>query len=384
MAGYLTVTLAFLFTNAGISVEQVAMLIAVSFIPHTWKFAWAPLVDSLLTRKTWYVLGCVASAAGIAVTGALPIKPASLGLLTEVVLISNFAVTFVGMATDSLMAYATPIDLKGRAGGWFQAGNLGGSGLGGGAGLVLARNLHAPWMAGAVLAVSCLLCCFALAFVPEPPSTHRESHLGRTLINVGKDMWDVAKSRLGFLAIFLCFLPIGSGAASGLWSAVAEEWHASPNTVALVTGVMGGIVSAAGCLLGGWICDRMDRKKAYILFGILQAACAVAMGYAPRSENMYIVFTTLYAVISGLTYAGFTAFVLEAMGLGAAATKYNVFASLSNAPIAYMTEVDGWAHMRWGSTGMLNVEASLCIAGMVLFFGVVAGVNWLRPVRVAA
>ena len=73
---------------------------------------------------------------------------------------------------------------------------------------------------------------------------------------------------------------------------------------------------------------------------------------------------------SGLTYAAFTAVVLETIGLGAAATKYNVFASLSNMPIAYMTVVNGWAHSRWGATGMLLTEAAIGIVGIVVFIAV--------------
>jgi MFS transporter, PAT family, beta-lactamase induction signal transducer AmpG len=184
---------------------------------------------------------------------------------------------------------------------------------------------------------------------------------------VGRDLWSVARSRIGFLALFLCFLPIGSGAASGLWSAVASDWHASADTVALVTGTLGGVASALGCILGGWICDRMSRQWAYAIYGVLQAACAAAMGLAPRTESSYVVFTLLYAVILGLTYAGFSAFVLEAMGKGAAATKYNVFASLSNTPIWYMTRIDGWAHARHGPAGMLYTEALFGMIGLVLF-----------------
>jgi MFS family permease len=189
---------------------------------------------------------------------------------------------------------------------------------------------------------------------------------------------------MGFLALFLCFLPVGSGAASNLWSAVAGDWRASADTVALVTGVLGGILSAAGCLIGGWICDRMDRKLAYVLYGVLQAASAIGMALAPRTEPMFIFWTCLYAVITGLTFAGFTAFVLEAMGTGAAATKYNVFASLSNAPIYYMTVLDGWAYTRWGPRGMLNIEAALGLLGMVLFFAMLAAVNRFKPAPACA
>lgn len=372
MAGYLAVAVAYLLTQAGITVAQTAALIAIGFIPHTWKFLWAPIADTTLTRKQWYLIAAVLSALGIFGTGALPMTTASLPWLSAIVLISNLAVTFLGMSVESLMAYSTPENEKGRAGGWFQAGNLGGGGLGGGAGLLLAERLPAPWMAAALVALVCLACALALFLVDEPPAAHREGRLTRRLSDVGADLWQLARSRNGLLTLFLCVLPIGSGAASGLWSAVAGDWQASANTVAVATGVLGGIVSALGCLAGGWVCDRMNRKAAYAAYGVLQALCAVAMAAAPRSESMYVFFTLLYAFITGLTFAGFTAFVLEAMGKGAAATKYNVYASLSNTPIYYMTRIDGWAHGRWGAGGMLKTEAAFGAVGLVAFLGVAA------------
>jgi MFS family permease len=372
MSGFLAVSVAYLLAQGGISVDRIAALVALGLLPHTWKFAWAPIADTTLSRRKWYLLSSAVSAVGIFATGALPAQASSLPILSFIVLASNVAVTFLGMSVESLMAYSTPEHQKGRAGGWFQAGNLGGGGLGGGLGLLLARQLPAPWMAGAILAGACLLCGLALLFVPEPRVAFRHGSLGRSLLNVGGDLWSVARSRKGAVALFLCILPIGSGAASNLWSAVAGDWSASANTVAVVTGVLGGIIMAVGCLIGGWICDRMNRKAAYAIYGVLQALCAVAMAAAPRTESSYIVFTSLYALVTGLTYAGFTAFTLEAMGLGAAATKYNVFASLSNMPIYYMTRIDGWAHTRWGPAGMLRVEALLGVAGLVVFLGVLA------------
>ena len=89
---------------------------AVGILPHTWKFAWAPLVDTTLSRKKWYVIASLVSAAGILATGIVPVKAASLPLLMVVILVSNFAVTFLGMATESLMAYGTPMEVKGAGG----------------------------------------------------------------------------------------------------------------------------------------------------------------------------------------------------------------------------------------------------------------------------
>jgi predicted MFS family arabinose efflux permease len=209
-----------------------------------------------------------------------------------------------------------------------------------------------------------------LVFIPE---FRRERHVAgivKNLLEVGRDLWAVARSRRGFLGLLICFLPLGSGAASNLWAAVADDWHATVHTVELATGVANGVVSAIGCVIGGYLCDRMDRKTSYALYGLVQALCAVAMALAPRTEMMYIVFTLTYALITGLTYAGFSAVVLEAIGRGAAATKYNVFASLSNIPIAYMTVVDGWARTRWNEGAMLYVEAVIGVAALLVFIAV--------------
>ncbi len=367
VSGYVSVTLAYQLKQAGVSVGQVAGLVALSVLPHTWKFFWAPVIDATLDQKKWYLLGGIPCAIGIAAMGFFPATQLGLAALSAVVFLASLTTTLVGMSVESLMAHGTPEELKGRAAGWFQAGNLGGMGIGGGLGLFLVERLPAPWMASCSVGTLCLLCAVALVGMPTPARPPDEiglvSGLAATLKDVGRLVW----TRVGVLALVLCVLPIGTGAASGLWSAVAEEWRASADTVALVSGVLGGIISAAGCLVGGWLCDRMDRKTAYVWFGIFQAAAAVAMALLPRNPAMFVLWSSVYAFITGFTYAAFSAFVLEAIGRGAAATKYSALASLSNVPIYYMTNLDGWAHDRWGSNGMLFTEAAFGLVGAVVF-----------------
>lgn len=381
MGGYVTVTIAFLLTKAGVPLVQVAPIIGVTLLPNIFKFIWAPLVDTTLTVKKWYIISNAITAIGILATGILPLKVEYLTLMSVIILFTSFINTFVAMSTESLAAYDTPDNLKGRAGGWLQAGNLGGLGLGGGAGLWLAERLPEPWMAGAIIAFACLFCGLGLLFLSEPTSFIRETSYIKTISNLNRDIWKLVKSRMGFLALFLCFLPIGSGAASNLWSSISNDWHASADTVALLIGVVGGVLSAIGCLVGGWICDLMDRKKAYILFGMIQALCAVGMAFSQSTELMFIIWTSLYALSTGLTYAGFSAFVLEVIGKGAAATKYNVFASLSNAPIYYMIYIDEWSHGKWGSFGMLTTEAITALLGMIIFIAIFVSVTKMKPVK---
>jgi len=155
--------------------------------------------------------------------------------------------------------------------------------------------------------------------------------------------------------------------------------------VALVNGALGGVASLIGCLVGGYFCDRLDRKNAYIFFGVLQALCAVAMGLAPQTQSMFIVFTLAYAILTGMAYASYSAIALEAVGLNAAATQYNAYASLANLPVLYMGLVDGWAYTRFGPSGMLYVEALIAMAAIVVFFAASTVTKGLpsRPVKSA-
>jgi PAT family beta-lactamase induction signal transducer AmpG len=106
------------------------------------------------------------------------------------------------------------------------------------------------------------------------------------------------------------------------------------------------------------------------------------MAVAARSEAMFVTFTLLYAFVQGFNYASFSAVVLEAIGRGAAATKYNLYASLSNAPIAYMTTVEGLAYGRWHANGLLLADALSAVLAVGFFASVAFGTR-PRNVQVA-
>ncbi|HVZ91681.1 MAG TPA: MFS transporter [Rhizomicrobium sp.] len=377
--GYVVVTLAYLLSQNGVSVAAIASLAALSLFPQTWKVIWAPLVDTTLTIKLWFLLSALVTGALMIATAAIPPTSGNLVWIEALVVVFSLTSTFNAMAADSLMAHATLPEEKGRAGGWSQAGNLGGSGLGGGAGLWLAQHVSGAWISGAALGLVCILSAGAMFWLREPVAEHRARRYLDSLVNVGRECLDILKSRAGFLALFIMLIPIGVGAAQNLWSAVAGDWHASADAVALVNGALGGVISMAGCIAGGVVCDRMDRKLAYCLFGLALALAAVLMALAPRTQLMFVAFTCLYALVIGFCYAAFGAVVLETIGAGAAATKYNLLAGISNAPIAYQTVIDGWGHDRWGASGLLYVEALCGVAAVALYFIVAAAARRIGP-----
>jgi MFS transporter, PAT family, beta-lactamase induction signal transducer AmpG len=386
VSGFLTVALAYDLNKKGISTSDISIVVGLSYICLILKWIWAPLVDTLFTRKIWYVGSTLVCGMGFWLAGRAAMgEHPSLPLITLALTISNFTATLLAMAVESVMATTVPDHQRGRASGWSQAGNLGGQGIGGGLSLWLIQDVGLnDAQSGGVLGLICALCCLALFWVDGSRPLlkvegHVEAagHLGMraNLRAIGRDLWELLCSRVGLLALIICTLPIGSGSAQNLWSPIADEWHASANVVAFVTGALSGVISAFGCLAGGWLCDRMDRKNAWCLFGFVLALVAVGMALCPRTSNQYIFWTSAYAFVVGICYAAYCAVVLEAVGKTAAATKFSFLSSMSNLPIMLMTFVDGYAQSHLGTNGMLWTDAWSGVAGIALF---VAAATWIR------
>jgi MFS family permease len=387
-SGFVSVMLGFILKKQGMSDAVIASLVALNLLPHTWKVFWAPIADSTLTRKRWYVLANVTSCLTILGLAFVPITKGNLGIIEWLVFLNSLAITFVGMSVEGLMAHATPPEERGRAAGMFQAGNVGGAGFGGGLGLFIAENVSTE-IAFIVIAIVLFACQFGLRLVPEAAKlvVAKEAHveaaargaahvarevLGR-LIEVFREVWQMAWSRRGIVALTLCFLPIGSAAAQNIFSGqIATDWGASAGLVATTSGLAAGVAATVGCLIGGWLSDKAGRRMAYMIGGAILALIAVGMAVSPKNPTTYAVFTLAYQMGGGIAYGTFTGFVLDVIGKGAAATKYNALASLSNIPILYMTKVDGWISTDHGPVTMLFGDAGSEIAGIIVFLLVVA------------
>lgn len=377
--GYVSVTLAWLLSNVGATVAAIAALVGMAIIPNTWKVVWSPLVDTTLSAKTWFMIGLLGSSATVAATTLLPLKIDFLPVFGWLVLATSFLSSLTAIAVDRLMAYDVPNERKGEAGGWSQAGNLGGTGLGGGAGLWIAQHTGQPWIAGSALAAASLACAWPLMRIVEPGKLADGRSYVATLVETARDVVSLVRTRIGLLACFLLLLPIGSGGLQGLWAAIGKDWGAGAGEVALVGGLLSGLVSIPGCIVGGYFADRIDKKRAYAIYGIVLAAIAVGMALAPRTGGAFLAFACLYNFAVGLCYGAYSAVTLEAIGSGAAATKFNLLSSLSNVPILIVTLVDGWAETKYGATGMLYVEAAIGLSAVAIYAAVVLatrGMTW--------
>ena len=368
--GFVSVALPNIARQRGIGVSAIGAVVAAAFLPHAPKFLWAPVVDVTWSRKRWYVPALALVSAGTFASMAMPIDESSLRTLTAVVVASQFGLTLMGMACEGMIGHGVRPERKSHAAGWFQAGSFLGLGVGGGAALALVTRFGGP-IAGAVIGVVLGACALPLLFFDEEKEATRRTPR-EALGSLGRDLAELWRSPGGIAALFICVSPVGSGAAGNLFGAIANEWQASPELVAVTTGALGGVVSAVGALGGGRLAARMGRRSAYALAGGLTAATAVVMALAPHTAPAYAVFSLVYQAFNAVAFAAFSAFAFEVAGRGAVATKYNILASLVNTSISYMTRVDGAAHTRWGGSGVLLADAAMTGAGIVALVLVVA------------
>ena len=96
-------------------------------------------------------------------------------------------------------------------------------------------------------------------------------------------------------------------------------------------------------------------------------AAALLLAASPRTAAGYLAATLLYTFALGLCSATLTGMVLDVVGTGATATKMNLFFAMNTLFGLAMLRVDGAAHDRWGTNGMLLLEFAIGAASLAVF-----------------
>lgn len=371
--GFIAVVLPFLLTQKGFPVATTAAIVAFGVSANLWRFVWGPVVDISLSTRKWYWIGLLACIITLLLICFAPFSVKSYGLLSIVVFLSQVAATFILLPVNNIMANTIEQQQKGIASGWYQAGSLAGTGLGGGAGLWLATHVNVEISVIVLCGLSVLFALVNLLIRDIPHDS--EKKLVSQLREMGKDLLAMLRTPMSLYVIIFLIMPMGTGAASYLWSAIAQDWHADADTVALVTGLLSGAASAVGCLLGGWIADRKGIWFSYFGCGVASALIALCMASLPMQPVVYIIGVMAYAVAMGMIYAAFTALVLFATGKKHVATRFSLLCSLGNLPVVYMTAFNGWMHDVYNSRWMLIGEAVLGILTVAVFMW---GLAWMK------
>ena len=367
--GYTSVAMPFILHQAGVSMATIAAVSAAALVPLSYQFLWAPVLDIGLRRRSWLIL--TATLSGLLLGASLCLKLPSQLFLFEVLCVAGQALSgLVSSSNGALVASLIPPGAHGRASGWLNAANLGGNALGGGLVLGTLRWLG-PHSAAAVIAVLSFLPALAILPLHEPPRPGRRATL--LFSTLWREVWGTARSRRGWTGILFCLAPVSTPALLDLFSAVADDYRAAPATVEWTMGYGSGLLTALGALLGGLVLDRVDRRTAYLVSGVMIAVVDLLMRAAPLTEETYIAGTLAYSLVAGLCFAAFSAMILEIIGTAgnSAAAQYTLFDAAGNLATSYLAWFDGvgydWSKARHGvgAPGLLLTDAGMNLLGVV-------------------
>ncbi len=401
--GYANVTVPYLLRSRGVSMVLIATVTQVATLPHVVKLLWSPALDSGPRRRSWFFGSVFATAACLAADAF--IVPSTSDRVGPVPMIWVFAAVLFGsqaaVATSStaalaLMATTVPEDERGASSGWQTAGNLGGMAAGGA--LLVWMNGHvSATITGAAVGVLCALSALPALFVHEEPLPRRP--VARLVVELLRDVAAALRAREGWTGMLICLSPVGAGALTNLFGALARDYArdqaGAEHLVLVVTGLLGGVVNAAGAVVGGYATDRMNRRLAYVVFGALTAVCAAAMMLLPATPSSFAVGCLAYQLANGMSYAAFYAFVLDLLGKRqGVTTQLALFAGASNLAAMYVTWFDGWAYdaarerfptiASAGARGMLGADAIATFAGIAVLGAVLLRLRRRGPASLQA
>ncbi len=366
--GFISVSLGYVLRQHGVSVAAIAGLVSLNLLPQTWRFVFGPVVDMSLTAKRWFVICNLVVVVGMAVIGFAPLTASAMPLLDVCGLVLGIALAAAAASNAALVSQIVPQARRGAVAGWVQTGNLGGVGLGGGAGLWLSVHAGGPIVSALILAAVCLASLSPIVWVRAPRVTASVA-LPAQARGLAGGLWALLRTRQGVLAALVVTIPAGLGAASNLFPVVAGDWKASADLVALITGVLGGLASVPGCLVAGYLCDRFPRRVVYIWAALACAAGEAAMAWAPHTPALFAIMVLVNGALVGMAFSGIAAIIFECLDPRAAATIGSLLGSLCNAPVVAMTALVGVVQTRHGSNAMLLTEAGtavVVIAGYAL------------------
>jgi PAT family beta-lactamase induction signal transducer AmpG len=385
----------------GVDMTLIGTASGIALFPHVIKFFWSPALDAGPKRRSWFFVSVALTALALAATALIPPDPQEhlgplslLWVYTGVLFVAQAAAATSASAVLALMAVTVPESVRGRASGWQTAGNLAGTSLGGA--LVWLFDHTSGATTAIVLAGVCAACAVPAAFIEEEPLVRRSAW--RLVVELVRAIGQTLRSHEGWTAMLICLSPVGTGALMALFGALAKDYAPDDATaerlVVIVTGAFGGLVNAAGALVGGYVADRMNRRLAYVLAGGVTALSAIAMLLGPATPTAFTVGCLAYTFANGLCYAAFYAFLLDLLGRrDGVTTQLALYAGASNLAMTYVTWFDGasydWAKelaptSAWAPrAGMLGMDALMSFAGIAILGGMVTYVRRTRA-RVAA
>ena len=420
--GFATVAIARKMRQEGVSTEAIGFVIAAFTLPWAWKWAIGPVVDLFFSerlgrRRAWIVamqfMMCVTLLA------ALPIDyTTDVTLFALIIIVHNVFAATQDVAIDALACGTLTDRERGLANGLMFAGAWVGQGIGG-PGVQFLSSLGIPFHALFFFVVGCILSItFGVTLQLVEPRGQEASRTGASRVReaaaqvkgyLAQARRAIFGSRPAFVGLLVALLPTGALSLSlALQTNLTVELALDDRQTALLNAVTI-VIAAAGCVVGGYLSDRLGRIRMLALYIIgtaiptvyfavlmqqhhwimpvdplMPGTCLrletladvvcvfphVFPAYAPTPPvGLIEAFWTaniLFSVFQGLLYGTRTALFMDVCTPAVAATQFTAYMALLNFVTSYSSIWQGMAIDRWGYPLTLMIDAVFGMACVLL------------------
>ncbi|MGH8592503.1 MAG: AmpG family muropeptide MFS transporter [Gammaproteobacteria bacterium] len=342
-------------TVAGVDIKTIGVF-ALTGLPYTVKFLWAPLMDRyalplLGRRRGWMLLTQLGLLASIAAMASLS-PSENIGLLGALALLVAFLSASQDIAFDAYRAdvlrpaergFGAAVSVTGYRVAMLASGALA---------LVLSDQIG--WRATyIVMGMTMTLGIAATLVSPEPGFSGREPlSLARAIRDPFVEFW--SRSGAWSLLALIVLYKLGDAFSASLSSTfLLRGLGFSATDVGVVNKGMGLFALLTGAIVGGAMMVRLGLYRSLFLFGILQAVTNLGFFLLALSEKHYlgmVVAIALENLAGGMGTAAFVALLMALCDHRYTATQFALLSALASigrvlvGPVAgyWVTEV-GWA-----------------------------------------
>ncbi len=356
--GFFTQALPLIMRKRGMSLEAIG-LSSLLALPWALKFVWSPYVDRYGTRKSWILPLQFLTALTLVVTAI--VKDAFAMVLASVLLTNLFCAT-QDIATDGLAVDMLADKERGLANGVQVAGYRVGMILGGGVLLIFHERLGwtVTFLAMAAIVV---VASVPIALSKEPPRARGTG--ARTPPHFFHFF-----TRRGAWRILLIVLTykVAEALAAGMLRPYLADSGMTLADVGWMLGTVGFVAGLLGAMFGGAVVNRLGRRRAMLVFGVLQTITVALYAVAARGAPDRTILTALCGIehfASGAATAALFTAMMDWSRPATSATDYTVQASAVVIANGAAATVSGYSAAAFGYAGHFALATVLGVASLV-------------------
>jgi len=388
--GFTATAVATQMRRQGLGPAQIGAFVGSLYAPWGLKWVAGPIVDTLTVprlgrRRFWILLTQLMMMATLLVAMRVDFAH-QIQVFTAVIFVHNMFGATQDVAIDSLAVNVLPENERGMANGFMFSGAYVGQAIGGSGVLFLTPVLGFTNTFYVVCAWIACVTLFVVVPLREPAGPPRPAvagpAVGRVLREIGSFVKDAGRAFVGtraaLVGVLFALLPGGAYALGlALQSNLGVELGLNDTQVGALN-LWSSIISAAFCIVGGWLSDRFGRRGTLAwtmaATGIPTLMLAWSMqqhGWlhpiAPDAPNrpavpaallqMFWASVLVYNVFQGLYYGIRAALFMDVTTPRVAATQFTAYMALMNWAIAYTATWQGWAVEHWGYPLTLTADA---------------------------